>query len=204
MANLSDLLAPAAAPAVPGWIAALAPGRGFETRDLVPLALTPEPPDEPDQPDLHQAALAEAYARGQADGQAQAVQHHVADTAAREGLALAFARLDAEATIALRQRLAEAVAALCEQVIEPALVDRAALAERCTVLATQIGESVGACALHLHPEDLPLLPDAIVEGWAIRPDPDLPRGTLRLEGPDGVFADGPEEWRRLIAGALGA
>ena len=124
--------------------------------------------------------------------------------AAREQLSLAFARLDVEAMLALRQRLADTVAALCEQVIEPALIDHAALAERCEALATGLGESPATCALHLHPDDVPLLAQGTIDRWAIRPDPDLPRGTLRLEGPDGVLADGPEEWRRLIAGALGA
>ena len=205
MASLSDLLAPpAAAPAVPGWIAALAPGGGFRVPD-VPQPVPPQDEiDAPDLPDPHEGELAEAYARGLADARAEAAQHRSAELASRDSLALAFARLDAEAMLALRQRLADTVAALCEQVIEPALIDRAALAERCEALASQLGESAATCTLHLHPDDVPLLAQATADRWAIRPDPDLPRGSLRLEGPDGVLADGPEEWRRLIAGALGA
>lgn len=205
MANLSDLFAPpAAASAVPGWIAALAPGGGFRAKNLPRSEPTPDPVEPSVQPDAHELALAAAYERGLADARAAAEQQRAAETAAREGLALAFARLDAEALLALRQRLADTVAALCAEVIEPALIDRAALAERCTALASQLGESARTCALHLHPDDVPLLAPATAEAWSIRPDPDLPRGTLRLEGPDGVLADGPDEWRRLIAGALGA
>lgn len=205
MANLSDLLAPPVlAPAVPGWIAALAPGGGFRAEDVRQPQTSPEQSEQPDQPDPHQIALAQAYERGVADARAAAAHDRAADLAARNGLTLAFARLDAEAGLALRQRLADTVAALCEQVIEPALIDRAALAERCGKLVSRLGESVEACALHLHPDDAPLLAEATLERWAIRPDPGLPRGTLLVEGPDGVLADGPEEWRRLIAGALGA
>lgn len=182
----------------------MAPGTGFRAEDLCRKEQAPQQPELSDQPDAHEAALADAYERGLAEARAEADLHRAADSAARDGLALAFARLDAEAALALRQRLADTVAALCEQVIEPALIDRAALADRCDALATRLGESAEACALHLHPDDVPLLDPAMLERWAIRPDADLPRGTLRLEGPDGVLADGPEEWRRLIAGALGA
>lgn len=204
MANLSDLLAPSAAtPAVPGWIAALAPGGGFRAEDLHQPEPVLEQIEQPDQSESFETALAGAYAQGQADARAAAERDHAVSLAARERLSLAFARIDTEAMFALRQRLADTVASLCSQVIEPALIDHAALAERCEALAIRLGESPATCALHLHPDDVPLLAQGTIDRWAIRPDPDLPRGTLRLEGPGGVLADGPEEWRRLIAGALG-
>lgn len=203
MANLSDLLSPdRAVEGSSGWIGALRPAGGFRELAMEAPRAVPEPDASVDLPDERESALAEAYARGMADALLQAEAERDAAEAARSKLALAFARLDAEAALALRHRLAEAVATLCEQVIEPARIDRAALAERCAALANQIGEGVAACALHLHPLDIALLDDETRQQWEIRPDPALPRGTLRLEGADGVLADGPEEWRRLIAGAL--
>lgn len=204
MANLSDVLAPTGdAPVEPGWIAALAPGEGFRAGAMVASPLLPDLHTSPGEPDAIEAALADAYARGARETRAAMAAEQDADAAARGQLALAFARLDAEAALALRQILAQAVASLCEQVIEPARIDHAALASRCGALAAQLGERAAACALHLHPDDVPLLAASTAESWAIRTDPDLPRGTLRLEGPDGVLSDGPEDWRRLIAEALG-
>lgn len=201
MANLSDLWRDETPHPVPGWIAALGQPHGF--RDEVRAPTVPEPVAEPDEQDTVAAALAEAYARGAEDARVQCREEQEAAAAAQGRLALAFARLDAEAALALRQALATAVATLCEQVIEPARIDRAALEQRCADLATQLGEAAAPLALQLHPDDLALLSAETVAGWTIRPDPGLPRGALRLEGPDGVFADGPEEWRRLIAEALG-
>jgi flagellar assembly protein FliH len=56
----------------------------------------------------------------------------------------------------------------------------------------------------LHPDDLAMLDDAALVGWQIVPDAGLDRGGLLLEGADGAVADGPSEWRRAIAAALGA
>ena len=88
--------------------------------------------------------------------------------------------------------------------IEPAMVDRAAIARRCTALAEALGDVAGQCSLHLHPDDVPKLSADTRRDWAICPDPSLQRGTLLLDHADGAVADGPEEWRRLIAAAVSA
>lgn len=205
MANLSDLLAGAGAPAAsPGWIAALAPKAEFRALEHDRGAPLPGSQPAPAPADPGEAALADAYARGLAEGIAHAAADAAQERAALGQLSLNFSRLDAEAASAIGQHLTHAVAALCEQIIEPALIDRAMLARRCSVLAAQLGAGATACALHLHPDDVALLAEDVVAGWTIRPQPDLPRGSLRLEGPDGVIADGPDEWRRAIAAALGA
>jgi flagellar assembly protein FliH len=206
MANLSDLTAlPVALPVVPRWIAALGSGGGFREQAIAPRADgIEEDCVEADPQSEHGAELAAAYARGQADALAEMAQRRGADEAANEALALAFARLDAAARSALSERLAEAVAGLCEHMIEPAMVDRAAIARRCAALAEAMGDVAGQCSLHLHPDDVPLLSADTRRDWAICPDPSLQRGTLLLEHADGAVADGPEEWRRLIAAALSA
>lgn len=205
MANLSDLLAGAGAPAAStGWIAALGLGAEFRTLEHSDCGRQPASESVPDIVDPGAAALADAYARGLADGIAQAAVDAAQERAALGQLSLSFSRLDAEAASAIGQHLTQAVAALCEQIIEPALIDRTILARRCSALAVQLGAGATSCALHLHPDDVALLAEDMVAGWTIRPRPDLPRGSLRLEGPDGVIADGPDEWRRAIAAALGA
>jgi flagellar assembly protein FliH len=205
MANLSDLLAPGAVQAAaPGWIAALASGPRFHERSFAPASNAQDAATPPDPAAAHEAALANAYARGAADERAAMAAAQAQDEAARHGLSLAFGQLDDVARAVLTQRLTEHVAALCEQVIEPALVDRAMLDARCAALAAMLGETAGQCALHLHPDDVPMLAVDTIRGWTIHPDPALPRGTLLLEHAAGAVADGPEEWRRLIAGALSA
>lgn len=149
------------------------------------------------------AALADAYARGQADARLAFEAQQADDMVARDGLALHFSRLDNAARRAVAERLTEQVAALCGQVIEPVLVDRAVLAARCAALVDAIGDAAGQLTLHLHPDDLPLLDGSVSQGWNVCPDPALVRGSLRLAHDEGALADGPEEWRRLIAGALG-
>lgn len=206
MASLSELIAGGdAAHPVPGWMTALGGPSGFTERPLMPPATRPSAdPAGPDAGAGHERALAEAHARGMAEARAACEAERAAHEAARGGLALAFAQLDQAARLALRQQLTETVAALCEQVIEPALIDHGALEQRCTALAEALGEAPAACTLHLHPDDLALLSSATRERWSVRTDPALARGSLRLEGGEGVVADGPDEWRRAIAAALGA
>ena len=204
MANLSDLLANNPDHAQPGWVAILGTSRGFVDRPLAmprPDAVSAE---QPDQTARHAGELEEAYRRGHADGQVAAAACQTEQDAARVGLALHFARLDEAARQALAERLTQGVAQLCEQVIAPALIDRAALAQRCAALAQLVGDAANQCTLHLHPDDAALLDPGTRACWPIAPDPALPRGSLLLEHADGAVADGPEEWRRLIAGALSA
>lgn len=205
MANLSDLLAGAVTPAAStGWIAALERTASFRSLGPVEVDAPAGASRSPVTADVTEVAAADAYARGLAEGIARAAAESAEERAAMGQLSLGFSRLDAEAASAIGQHLTQVVAALCEQIIEPVLIDRTMLARRCTALAAQLGSAPAACALHLHPDDVALLADDMMAGWTIRPQPDLQRGSLRLEGPDGIIADGPDEWRRAIAAALGA
>ena len=203
MANLSDLLAAVPDQVSPGWVTMLGTTSGVVDR---PLAITRPDAGTSQQADLaalHSEALDAAYRRGMADGRAAAATDQASDDQARTGLSLAFTRLDEAARIALSDRLVHAVAALCEDVIAPAMIDRAALSQRCETLAHALGDAAGRCTLHLHADDLALLDDTLAAGWSIQPDPAVQRGTLLLEHADGMIADGPDQWRRLIAAGLG-
>jgi len=60
-----------------------------------------------------------------------------------------------------------------------------------------------AAVLRLHPDDLALIVARLPAGLPVEPDPALERGALRLEGSAGGVEDGPAQWRRALAEALG-
>jgi len=157
---------------------------------------------QPEAPDL----VAEAYARGFADGHAQASEaaeaHAIALAAAHEALSLSFARLDAVLEEDLRLRLRDTVAALCEAALAPLAIDEAALMQRITRAVSMLARSDDERTVRLHPADLELVSQRMAAGWRIVPDASLERGTVRVEGAAGGVEDGPASWRMAIAEAL--
>jgi flagellar assembly protein FliH len=166
---------------------------------LAPASQLAEP--EPDE-NPSAEALAEAYARGEATGRAAATAEWQEKVAIAAELGRALTRFDAAARRALQLRLAETVAGLCEQVIEPHLIDPESLERRCEEALCWVDLGPDRLQLHLHPDDIALLGNERLAAWNLAPDPSLPRGSLLLEGPEGLVSDGPDEWRRAIAGAL--
>ena len=71
------------------------------------------PPPEPEAADPVAAAFDQGYVAGYDDAERIAADHAAAEAAARERLALSFARLDAVLEDELRQRLRDTVSALC-------------------------------------------------------------------------------------------
>ncbi|WP_432199739.1 FliH/SctL family protein [Erythrobacter sp. W53] len=199
MANLSDLTAPPSAnPAA--WIEGFGASRGFIADAGMPGASATLGTQ-----DTHSAeatALEAAYAKGFADGFAEAQAEQSQEVQIGASLRSALGRLDQIAERALRQHLAKTVAGLCEQVIEPELINRAALEKRCADQVHAIGENFKGLSLHIHPSDLDLLSEEIQAAMPIRTDPALTRGSLQISGKDGAMRDGPDEWRRTIAEAL--
>lgn len=200
MASLSELAAfPADRPA-PDWIGALSASRGFvPDPGLHSLGSAAEP--EPDDT-TGAEALAQAYADGETAGRAAATAEWKEKLEIAAELGRALTRFDGAARRALQLRLAETVAALCEQVIEPHLIDRPSLESRCNEALRWVDDGPERLQLHLHPEDIAMLGEDRLAAWNLAPDPDLPRGSLLLEGPEGLVSDGPDEWRRAITGAL--
>jgi flagellar assembly protein FliH len=168
-----------------------------------PRYAPPARPAPPDPGDTLAAAFEEGFAAGLAEGQARAEAQAQADDAARDGLALSFARLDARLEEELRQRLHAAVSALCEGALAPLALDEEALAQRVTKAVSMLARADDERVIRLHPEDIALVSPRLPGDWRVEPDPALERGALRVETATGGVEDGPAQWRRAIAEALG-
>lgn len=181
-------------------LAALGGGAGFFGNPR--FAFAPLPPR-----DLAPDPLAEAWAAGHAAGlaeaQAEAAAQRTAEEEARLHIELALARLDADQQEALRQRLVETVAALCNAALAPLAIDPALLAERAARAAAMLARADDGAVLRLHPDDLERVAKRLPAGLVTEADSSLERGSLRLDGQAGGVEDGPTQWRRAIAEALG-
>ncbi|WP_147270741.1 FliH/SctL family protein [Alteripontixanthobacter maritimus] len=156
-------------------------------------------PEAPPQNDAHAAALAEAKAAGRAEAEAE-----FADEKGRwERLACALKKADDSACKALSQRLVATITALCERTLQPLALDGERLVARCEAAARWLGENSGHVTLRLHPADVDCFDPDCLESLELQIDETLERGSLVLSGPDGEVHDGPAEWRRAIADALG-
>lgn len=165
-----------------------------------------QPPEPEDLDDPLPDPVAEAYSRGFEAGHHQATHEAAAvakaNAQAHEGLSLAFARLDKRLEEELRLRLRDTVAALCEAAIAPLALDEEALLRRVTRAADMLARADDNRVIRLHPDDLHLLSEQLNTQWQVRPDPQLERGTIRVDGAHGGVEDGPETWRRAIREAL--
>ncbi len=160
----------------------------------------PVPKATPDDPLAD--AFAAGFTSGHAEAQAKAEQQAAEDAAAKERLALAFAKLDATLAEELNQRLHDTVAALCEAAIAPLALDREALESRVRRAVTMLARADDERVIRLNPEDIAFLAPVLSEDWTLREDASLQRGALRVECANGGVEDGPEQWRQAIAEAL--
>jgi len=180
--------------------AALSSASGFSCDPRFSMA-PPRPRDQTADPVAD--AWADGHAAGLAEAQAEAAALRTAEEESRQRIELALARLDAEQQEALRQRLVETVTALCNAALAPLAIDPDLLAERAHRAAAMLARADDAAVLRLHPDDLALVAKQLPEGLPVEPDPALERGNLRLEGQAGGIEDGPAQWRRALAEALG-
>lgn len=180
-------------------LADLPPGSGFKADRR--FGAGPVPPIEPEDP------VALAWANGFAAGEAQTREalDAEAEAGARrwERLEIAAARLDAAQQEALRQRLLETVAALCQAALAPLALDQERLANRITLAATLLARSDDERTLCLHPDDIARFGDRLPAGWPVQADPKLEPGAMRIEAANGGVEDGPRLWHRAIADAIG-
>lgn len=147
-------------------------------------------------------AFANGYAAGAAAAEIEAARLRNEADAAREKLELAVARLDAEQAEALRQRLFDTVAALCETALAPLALDGDALIRRTERAVAMLARADDDRVIRLHPDDLALIGERLPDGWATAPDLALSRGALRIETSNGGVEDGPDMWRLAIAEVL--
>lgn len=181
------------------WFDQMAEGAGFveglqsKCMDLAEQRSVPADP-----------AIAKAFEQGVAAGREAAEAAAAIQERSQRELRLRFGELDSAALEVMEGALAKTVLALCDSVLADHAVDADALQKRCKAAAMRLGTAAKQCALHLHPDDKALLPAGTSDQWCIIEDPDLPRGSVVFQGPDGEISDGPAEWRAAIALAIGA
>lgn len=176
---------------------------GFRSDARFNRAAAPPPPEPDAEPfDPLTEALEQGFAAGFAEAQAQAQARAQADAVAREGLSLAFSRLDQALEEELRQRLRDTVTALCEAAIAPLALDTDALERRVGVAVAMLARADDDRTVRLNPEDMALLAARFPADWKVEPDPALERGALRVETASGGVEDGPAQWRVTLAEAL--
>ena len=168
MANLSDLAA-ATQSKPPSWIGSLDASRGFVPNPGLHPSRRRSRAGGGSRRHTEKVARSLAYDDGYAAGHAAAEAATAAEAGIAATLGLALAKLDSSAEKALRQRLAETVAQLCEQIIEPHLIDAAALERRCDDALGWFEESAAGLTLRLHPDDIALLPEATCESMVDPP-----------------------------------
>lgn len=154
-------------------------------------------------PDHVDGAYADGYAKGFAEGSAEADARAAADAAARGRIELSLGRLADAEQLMLETRLRETVLALCEQTLAPLAIDPEALTGRIGKALALMRRTADERLLRLHPADADLLAGRLPEELRIELDPTLERGELRVESADGGVEDGPGQWRRTLAEALG-
>lgn len=162
------------------------------------------PPEPVQIEDPVAVAWAEGYARGIEQARAEAEAAMSATEEARTALELSFARLDAEMTETLRQRLQETVMALCEATLVPFALDPSILARRAERAVAMLSRADDERVIRLNPEDLALVSARLPPEWTVAPDAALERGALRVETQSGGVEDGPAQWRRALAEAFHA
>ena len=181
--------------------AALAGGGGFQPDPRFCTDLHTAAPPDPVDPVAQ--AWDEGYAAGSAEAAASAIAEAEENARAQAAITLSFARLDAQLAEDLRQKLFITVESLCEAAIAPLALDKAALTARVERAASMLARADDERVLRLHPDDFKLVARHLPAGLEVLPDPALERGAIRIETAAGGVEDGPENWRRAIAEALG-
>jgi len=180
---------------------AMAPARGFAPDRRFSAMTAPAEAAEPQVDPLE-----EAFARGHAQGHAEALalaERRAADAeAAREQIELAFARLDEQCAAELREKLRQTVLALCEEAVAPLAIDPDGLCRRIERAVSMLRRKGDERLVRLHPDDLALIAQRLPAELAVEPDPSLERGALRIDTADGGIEDGPLQWRAILAEAF--
>lgn len=200
--------------AAPGWMAALGlgeigrAGRFCDGSPFDPGDKEAERPGLDPAPAQAEEAEDDGYMRGFAEGHEEARRAGelalAAEQARLRALRMAFRQLDAAALDALARDLSATVLALCEAVLHDYAIDAQALDQRCRAAAQRLGAGPREVTLHLEPETLARIDRAAFAGWSFEPDPSMAPGALRLTSGGRAVRDGPDDWRRAIAEALGA
>lgn len=147
--------------------------------------------EEDDEPNLIEKARADAFAEGFAAGSRTTAEALGDDSDARMKLIVALEQLGPASSGTLATMLSTAVVRLVAQIVGEVEINIDTLTQRCVTVAALIDESEGRSALRLNPEDVPLLAGAEL-GVQVIADPEMPRGSVRLDTADGSIEDGPD------------
>lgn len=172
--------------------------RGFVPSSPLDGLLEPEVDHAAEEEAALHAALEQAHADGFAEGLAAARAESAAKEAALHGeLKAVIAALDTARSVdkaALGPMLKDAVLRLVGQVVgEHVATDPKFLNNLIGRTLSTIKDAHGAARLLLHPDDLALMEGvatAEYENLVIAADPQLVRGTVRLEADGGAIEDG--------------
>jgi flagellar assembly protein FliH len=129
-------------------------------------------------PAADQTPFAEGFASGWAAAEAQLAASHVAQHDAQQNLADALGRLTPVLPSAVAATLKGALLALLTALVGQAATDAELLTARCAELAALVTPDQAA-ALHLHPDDLPLVA-GLAAPIGMVADPTVARGAARL------------------------
>lgn len=165
------------------------------------IALPEVAPPPPISDPLAEARNA-GFAAGLAAGRGEALAQAEAQRRTCENFGYSLARLDAESTETLRQRLLDTVVSLCEATLAPLALDMPTLARRVERAVAMFARADDERVIRLNPDDLVAVQHLLPPDWPVVPDPALERGALRVETRTGGAEDGPAQWRQAIAEAL--
>lgn len=176
-----------------GASVAAAPQPAFRALYAVEAAGAPAPEPyvaEPEGDPLEQARI-EAFTMGYEEGCRVTAEACAQDEDAIERLVDAIQSLAPAASGSLSTMLSSAVIRLVGQIVGEVDVDVALLRQRCEAVAAFIEDGESKTALHLHPEDVPLI-ESVGIGVPVIADPALRRGSVRLDTAEGWIEDGPD------------
>lgn len=142
------------------------------------------------------------YARGFAEGEAEAEARTAQDSRAADLISQAVARLRAEPSEELGLYIAEAVSYLVHRIVGETQITPDEIARRAQAAAALIAENDAATAIRLHPDDAALVGTS-VGAIAVIPEPGLLRGDVLVDCASGTIEDGNALRLSALDAALG-
>lgn len=142
------------------------------------------------------------YARGFADGAAEAEAHREAEVEAAEKIRAAITLLRTEPSEELGLYIAEAVSRIVHQIVGETQISPEEIIRRAQAAAAHIAETDSATAIRLHPGDAALVGPA-VGTIAVIPEPGLLRGDVLIDCATGTIEDGNALRLAALDAALG-
>ncbi len=142
------------------------------------------------------------YARGFADGLAEADGRSTADTSAAEKIRQAITQLRAEPSEELGLYVAEVVSHLVRQIVGETQIAPEEITRRAQAAASLIADNDAATAIRLHPDDAALV-GTTIGAISVVPEPGLLRGDVLIECAAGTIEDGNAMRLAALNAALG-